>query len=269
MVLSKQFKNNFEKRPQTKTLYRNKTPYHDLYVQESGNIRGLISGSGMASEQSSVDILDLHKHVYDYSLLAMYSLCFVPNPSAVLVVGLGGGVIPRELNHYFPNLKIDILEIDPEIITVAKQFFFFEESEGVKVHIGDAFATIKNMTQKYDIVVLDAFLSEYTPFHLMTKEFLSSLKSVCTFDAVVVVNASNIYVSFGSQILTLVEILGNNPHILHGPTNNLVDVFYFPLSECSLNSLQLPSIYYPDLLPLKFHLTEEIKKAKIFRLENV
>jgi len=159
-----------------KLLYECKTPYHKLKVVEKEDFRILISGTGMAREQTSIDLKDLHRHVFDYSLLAMNSLCFLDNISSALIVGLGGGVIPRELHHHYPEIKIDILEIDPEMIKVATEYFFFEENENVRVILGDAFTTLQAFKGQYDFVMLDAFLENYTPFHLMTKEFLVLVK---------------------------------------------------------------------------------------------
>ena len=132
------------------TIYQIKTPYHQISVTQEGAIRKLISGHGMCRVQSGIDVRDLRVHFFDYSLLSMYSLLFLPSPSNILVVGLGGGVIPRELSHYCPDVKVDIIEIDSNIVKVANDFFFFEETDNVKVHIGDAFNVIKELPSRYD-----------------------------------------------------------------------------------------------------------------------
>ncbi len=41
----------------------------------------------------------------------------------MLLVGLGGGSIPKKLNKEFPNLEIDAIELDPEVIRIAKDHF--------------------------------------------------------------------------------------------------------------------------------------------------
>jgi hypothetical protein len=53
--------------------------------------------------------------------------------------------VNRQLAELLPDTFIDIFEIDEEILNISKEFFNFQESSKVKVHIGDAFELIKNV----------------------------------------------------------------------------------------------------------------------------
>ncbi len=126
-------------------------------------------------------------------MLAFSGLFYKPEPKKILVLGLGGGVIPREMRYYFPELEIDVVEIDPEIPLIAKRFFSFREDEKMKVHIADGRMFIKKQLRsesvpKYDLIILDAFNNDYIPFHLMTKEFLTEVKGVLSDDGAVIAN---------------------------------------------------------------------------------
>jgi spermidine synthase len=61
---------------------------------------------------------------------------------------------------------------------------------------------------KYDIIILDAFNSEYIPFHLMTKEFLEEVKGVLAADGVVVANVFYTNRLFDAEAKTYLEAFG-------------------------------------------------------------
>jgi spermidine synthase len=161
--------------------------------------------------QSQVNVRDLREHRLEYTKLAFSGLLYVPEPKRVLVVGLGGGVIPREMHHYLPAVDVDIVEIDPEIPAIAEQFFGFREEGKLKVHIDDGRMFIKKQLRsepvlKYDIIILDAFNSEYIPFHLMTKEFLEEVKGVMAGDGVVVANVFYANRLFDAEMKTFLAV---------------------------------------------------------------
>lgn len=243
-----------------KLLYECKTPYHKLKVVDKENLRYLVSGTGMAREQACIDLEDVHRHVFDYSLLAMNSLCFLENISSALVVGLGGGVIPRELHHHYPDVKIDVLEIDPEMVKVAKEYFFFPESENVRVILGDAFTTLRDSEESYDFVMLDAFLENYTPFHLMTTEFLALVKKVTSPEGIVTVNAGNSYLLFNRQLNTLIDTFGESIYEAPGPTNDAVSSICCPLDHRPPKD----TTHFK-----KIEISEDVKNASIFTMESV
>ena len=129
------------------------------------------------------------------------------------VVGLGGGAIPREMRHYFPEVLIDVVEIDPEIAKVAERFFRFQTDAKLTVHIADGRMFIKKLLRrktvpKYDLIILDAFNSEYIPFHLMTKEFLEQVRGVLADDGVVVANVFRTNRLFDAELKTFLAVFG-------------------------------------------------------------
>jgi spermidine synthase len=129
----------------------------------------------------------------------------------MLVLGLGGGVIPRDMRHYFPDMEIDVVDIDPEIPQVAKEFFGFSEDDKLKVHVDDGRMFIKKQLRRdpvptYVIISLDAFNGDYIPFHLMTKEFLDEVKGVLDDDGVVVANVFYSNRLFDAEFETFLDV---------------------------------------------------------------
>lgn len=123
-------------------------------------IDGLVQGGiDMASGMS----------VYEYSyLLQNLPLAFHPRASKALIVGLGAGVVPRF--YASRGMAVDVVDIDPEINTVAKTYFGLPEK--INVVTGDARYFLANTPGQYDVVVLDVFNGDITPGHLLSREAL-------------------------------------------------------------------------------------------------
>jgi spermidine synthase len=193
-------------------VYSKDSLYHRILVYQSGSVVTLRFGThGPVLLQSQVDTNDLPRHVQEYSTLAFCGLLYQPQPARALVLGLGGGVIPRELRHYYPQLQIDVAEIDPDIPPVAERFFGFRQDQKLVVHVSDGRMFIKkqqrlNPPPKYDLIVLDAFSGDYIPFHLMTKEFLEEARGILAPGGVVVANVFYDNRLFDAEVKTFTEV---------------------------------------------------------------
>ena len=250
------------------------TKCQSLEVSDFDGIRYLMSGNGMFREQSAIDLADFHKHDFDYTLLAMYSLKFVPHPINILVIGLGGGVIPRELSYYCPNADVDIFEIDDVIADVAREHFFFKDDtngiDTIHTHIAEGFTAIHNTDSSYDIIVLDAFLGQYIPFPFMSLEFAYASRKILKDKGVISINACNGHPFFEPHVKTLNEVYGDNVYSLDGQSNPYTTTIYACKENTKPSSgIYLPSNYYSDRCPVKINLTDGIKNSKILSLKNV
>lgn len=63
---------------------------------------------------------------------------------SVLLVGLGGGGLPQFLRDYVHGVKIEVVELDPSVLQVAKEWFGFRPDERLIVTIGDGLECIAN-----------------------------------------------------------------------------------------------------------------------------
>lgn len=77
----------------------------------------------------------------------------IPHPDLrnVLVLGLGGGALCTYLNHKLPSLFVDGVEIDSEMIELAKRFFGFRPNAHLKAHVGDGLAFVKHLAASESI----------------------------------------------------------------------------------------------------------------------
>lgn len=151
--------------------------------------------------------------LFEYTQMAFISLAYLDRaPADVLFVGLGAGSMPRYFNRYYPDVSVDIVEIDPDIFEVAKTYFHFKETPTMKVHIADGRIYIKRTKKKYDMIFLDAYQNDYIPFHLTTKEFLKEIKRCLKKGGVVISNITSPFKNkfFDSMIETYNEVY---PHL--------------------------------------------------------
>lgn len=102
---------------------------------------------------------------------------------SALVLGLGAGVVSSELMNR--GVDVDSVEINDKMIEVAREHFGFTGN----VFLEDARIVVKKSKKKYDLVVLDAFLVDSVPKHLLTTEFFSDIKSLLTPDGLLVINS--------------------------------------------------------------------------------
>jgi len=195
-------------------IYKENSLYHRILVYQSGPVVTLRFGrQPRVQVQSQVNVNNLRQHLAEYTKLAFCGLLYKPEPKRILILGLGGGVIPREMHYYFPAADIDVVEIDPDIPPIATRFFGFRRDDKLKIHIADGRMFIKklirsNPVPKYDLVILDAFNSDYIPFHLMTAEFLEQVKGVLAEDGAVVANVFYTNRLFDAEFKTFLAVFG-------------------------------------------------------------
>ncbi len=169
-------------------LYEKTSAYSTIVVTEEGNgLRVLRFGKG-GVRQSVVKLGDPDHLALPYVQVALAGLALSEEPRRFLIVGLGGGTLPMFLRKHYPNATIDAVDIDPEVVDVAKKFFGFREDGLMKAHVSDGRQFIEKSRRPYDVIILDAFGSNSIPAHLTTQEFLRAVRRTVTPGGVVVCN---------------------------------------------------------------------------------
>lgn len=167
---------------QTRLLHSQRSLYREVLVYENDAERCMcFTRECRIGRQSCIDMRNPDRMVMNYPQMMLGSLYLNPTPRSVLVIGLGGGTIPRALAQILPEVHIDVVEIDPAVIEVAKRYFLFAESERVRVFEADGRVFVKRALReqrRYDLIMLDAFDHEYIPEHLLTREFLTEVKTL-------------------------------------------------------------------------------------------
>ena len=145
--------------------------------------------------ETLIDLREPYRLQHPYAQAMTAGLIYRPEPNSVLLVGLGGGALVRFLNHYFPDVRLDVVEIDPAVVEVARDYFGTRPVPGTRILVADGRDFLARSTERYDLILLDAHLypSELTdgtghPLSLRTEAFYRSLHERLRPDGVVLIN---------------------------------------------------------------------------------
>ncbi|MGE0130087.1 MAG: spermidine synthase [Blastocatellales bacterium] len=152
--------------------------YGDLVVSDYRGVRYLFLNG--VQQGSMIGDVSFAKYAYGLERLATIKGI----PKKMLIWGLGAGVYARAMAE--AGSEVTVIEIDPMSEKVAREYFGLPAS--VKVVIGDARTETLRLTEKYDVIVLDAFSGDSPPFHLLTREAFADLKERLAPDGQVVAN---------------------------------------------------------------------------------
>lgn len=171
-----------------KPIHETRSRYNSIYVSENDAGHRILRFEPGGDRQSVVKPGDPDHLELPYARVIPVAIAVVDKPERVLIVGLGGGTIPSFLRKRMPLLKIDVVDIDPEVVAVAKSHFEFREDERMRAYVDDGRHFIEQRDGLYDIIFLDAFTAENIPYALSTREFLLSVKRALTPRGVVIGN---------------------------------------------------------------------------------
>ena len=119
----------------------------------------------------------------EYTRDLMFPLLLRPDdwPASVLQIGLGSASITKFLYRARPEARITVVEILPEVIGAARQYFRLpEDDQRVRIELGDGHEYVLQGKTRFDLIVVDGFDSQgragmldTEPFYLMCRERLS------------------------------------------------------------------------------------------------
>jgi spermidine synthase len=124
-------------------------------------------------------------HLFTYMLHGL-ARAYTERSDDVLCIGLGVGIAPMQFAR--EGARVDAVEINPAVVVLAEKFFDLEPAK-LNITIGDGRAFLNTATRTYDAVVLDAFLGDSTPAHLMSREAFEAMRRVLKPGGALVMNS--------------------------------------------------------------------------------
>lgn len=164
----------------SRIVYQERSLYRNILVAEGDGYRCMKFGR-LHARQTCIEIANPRRLVLNYTRGLLAGLYITESPRRVLVLGLGGGVLPGALRTFDESMEIDTVELDPAVVKVAKSHFGYREDSQSRVHVDDARVFVRKQRRQgsvYDLIVIDAFDKDYIPEHLLTREFLEEVKSL-------------------------------------------------------------------------------------------
>ena len=134
-----------------------------------------------------------------------------------LFVGAGAFGMPERMSIQYPNAKIEVAEIDPNVIETGRKFFKLDQFPKVEAHAGDARRFLnQHADARYDFIFGDAYNGiRQIPVHLASKEFFQLVHDRLTPQGIFVMNVISAVQGPRSELLagmmkTLQEVF---PHL--------------------------------------------------------
>lgn len=138
--------------------------------------------------QSEMRLDDPFELAFAYTRKMMAFLLFLPEPRAILMLGLGGGSLAKWCHRHLPGARVTAVEIDPDVIAFRDQFLVPPDGERFRVVRGDAAEYVAQCEEKADVVIIDAFDRDGVAPALCTREFYRDVRAMLSRSGVVAAN---------------------------------------------------------------------------------
>jgi spermidine synthase len=171
----------------TKILFQKETDYYNARI-----VNAKLPGFG----DSKILFLDFDSHsietkeVNKFAYPEMYPVFGYLNNNIkdILVIGAGAYTMPKKFKDYYNNAKVSVMETDPEIINIGKNYFGLGNYD-IKTIIGDARFTLEKNPEKYDVIFGDAYNSFISvPWYLLTREWNEKVKDKLNENGIYAIN---------------------------------------------------------------------------------
>ena len=138
--------------------------------------------------QSEMRLDDPFELAFAYTRKMMAFLLFLPEPRAILMLGLGGGSLAKWCHRHLPRARVTAVEIDPDVIAFRDQFLVPPDGERFRVVRGDAAQYVAQCEERADVVIIDAFDRDGVAPALCTREFYRDVRAMLSRSGVVAAN---------------------------------------------------------------------------------
>ncbi|MDX9994434.1 MAG: fused MFS/spermidine synthase [Rhodocyclaceae bacterium] len=161
----------------------------EVLVSESAGVRYLHFSSHWI--QGAMRVARPWALELDYTREMMAALLLRPDPDwprSALLIGLGAGSLTKFLYRHRPAARLTVVEIDAEVIDVARQHFKLPEpDERLDIVLDDGASWLAGSTRQFDLIMVDGFDEnartgqlDTLPFYLNCKARLSSAGLLAT-----------------------------------------------------------------------------------------
>ena len=179
------------------------------------------------------------------------------SPGDALILGFGGGIIPKKLSA--KGFNIDVVEIDPITLEIAEKFFKYKKIN-TNFYFEDARTYVRKCKKKYDLIIIDLFFADGIPEHLTTMEFYDNLKNCLHDDGILISNSITDF----SNDLTINTVLST----FNAVFKNLY--YFYDKTYVNQSSIKVTNLYTLATnrrelrnMDVKFDLIPKVMRAKL------
>jgi len=191
------------------------------YVVDTGKVRSL--HFDREEIQSAMWVARPHALYLEYTRLMMGFLMFEPKPSAIAMIGLGGGSLAKFCHHYLADTRLVAVEIDPEVIALRDLFCVPRDDARWQVIEGDGAAFLaRTPDAAFDVLMLDGYNAGGVPVALSTQTFLDDCHRVLGENGVLVTNLHEAHADFAVQAARVRRSFGATLEVREGVRGNCI-----------------------------------------------
>ncbi|SFN98938.1 spermidine synthase [Formivibrio citricus] len=157
-------------------------------ISEENGIRKLHFGE--FDTQSAMKVSAPDELILTYCRCMMGFLLFTDAPQNALLIGLGGGSIPKWVHRHMSETRLTCVELHEQVVNVARSMFHLpEDDEHLQVIVGDGAAHVWHMEENsVDLIMMDAYSATGIAPPLATTDFFAACRDRLTDDGVLAVN---------------------------------------------------------------------------------
>jgi spermidine synthase len=146
---------------------------HDLNY-EGRRARVLYSGQRQAA-QSGVALDGQPDLLFDYNQ-RLRELANYVRPEKLLLIGGGAFTLPLALQTDLPDLELTVVEYDPELEPLARQYFDWQPGPRTRVVHADGRDYLAQSSEQFDLILVDAFSHDTIPTTLVEPAAVQALR---------------------------------------------------------------------------------------------
>jgi spermidine synthase len=217
-------------------IYETETEYqYARVVERDDGTRLLELNEGQAQHSVYKPDTVLTGDVWDGHLVLPFAALPEP-PGRVAILGNAAGTTSRAYEEFFPETRVDGVEIDGELSEIGRRYF---DMNNPRLHLyhEDARPFLRRIDAEYDVISADAYRQPYIPFYLATEEFFELARDRLAPGGVVVVNAGHPEGQDDLEKVLAATMRAVFPTVLRDPiedTNTLLVASEAPLSAENL-----------------------------------
>lgn len=166
-----------------KQLYSGQSDYQRIDIFETPEFGRVLTLDG------NVMLTERDEYIYD-EMMTHVPMAVHTGIRDVLVIGAGDGGVVRELTRYDRVRRIDLVEMDPQVLEACRAYLPSNacrmDDRRVKLHFGNALKFIRKCEAEYDLIIVDS-TDPFGPSEgLFTKEFYGSCFTALKEDGIMV-----------------------------------------------------------------------------------
>jgi spermidine synthase len=199
--------------------------YNNIFIfGDKDNVTMTFGQNKRYYTESSMSLSDPGALTVDYTRLMTLGIAYPPKVERIVEIGLGGGRTVSYLSATLPDTGILAVELDKDVVELARKYFKFRETARLRTVVSDGRSFLMRDSETWDVILIDAYRGPFVPFHLLTKEFYTLVKSRLAPGGVVVQNIEPSTMLFDSATATLKSVF---PSVdLYDGGGNVVAVGY-------------------------------------------